>query len=73
MGFDSMKINVKLQRSDETRNLKLKSNSTIQDLLKKMGIKPDTVIVMNKNKPMPIDDVIVDGQELTILQVSSGG
>ena len=68
-----MKITVKLQRSNEIKQIDLKPKSTVQDLLKKINIKPDTVIIMNNNKPMPIDDSIIDGQELTILQVSSGG
>ena len=68
-----MKITVKIQRSNNTKEVELKEKSTIQDLLKIIKIKPDTVIVMNSNKPIPIDDIIKDKQELTILQVSSGG
>jgi len=68
-----MKISVKLQRSNEFKKIELEENSTILDLLKIINIKPDTVIVMNKNKPKPVDDVLTDGQDLLILQVSSGG
>jgi len=68
-----MKITVKLQRSNEVKQIEIKPRSTVQDLLSKIDIKPDTVIIMKDNKPMPIDDEITDGEELTILQVSSGG
>lgn len=68
-----MKVTVKIQRSNETKKIELKDKSTIQQLLKKINIKPDTVIVMNENKPIPVDDILIDGQELTILQVASGG
>ena len=68
-----MKITVKIQRSNDTKEVELKEKSTIQDLLKLIKIKPDTVIVMSGNKPVPIDDIIKDGQELSVLQVSSGG
>lgn len=36
-------------------------------------MKPDTIIMMNKNQPVPIDDPLNEEQELTIIQVSSGG
>ncbi len=68
-----MKITVKFQRSNETKQIELKIGSTVNELLKKVDVKPDTVIIMSNNKPTPIDDELSDGQELTILQVSSGG
>ena len=68
-----MKITVKFQRSNETKQIELKTGSTANELLKKVDVKPDTVIVMSNSKPVPIDDELSDGQEITILQVSSGG
>ena len=68
-----MKITVNIQRSNETKRIELKAGSTADELLKKLDVKPDTVIIMSNNKPTPIDDELSDGQELTILQVSSGG
>ena len=68
-----MKIKVKLARTNEIKKLDLETESTVHDAIKKINLKPDTVIVMNKNKPIPIDDKLEDGEELTIIQVSSGG
>ena len=68
-----MKITVKISRTNEIKTIDLDKESTVQDVLIKINLKPDTLIVMNKNKPIPIDDEIKDKQELTILQVSSGG
>ena len=68
-----MKIRVNLSRNNETMDIEIQTGSTVNDVLKKINLKPDTVIVMDKDKPIPIDDVVVDGQNLTILQVSSGG
>ena len=68
-----MKIKIKLSRTNETKKLTTEEGTTINDVLKKIDLKPDTVIVMEKDKPLPIDDKIKDGQELTIIQVSSGG
>jgi len=68
-----MSIKVKLIRRNETKNIEIKNDSTIEDILKRINLKPDTVIVMKKNKPIPIDTEIIDGQELSILEVSSSG
>ena len=68
-----MLIRVKIVRSNEIKKANIKKGSTIEDLLKKINLKPDTIIVMNKNHPIPIDDILNENQELTILQVSSGG
>jgi sulfur carrier protein ThiS len=68
-----VKITVKISRTNETKTIDLEKGSTIQDVLSKINMKPDTLIVMNENKPMPIDDEISDGEELTIIQISSGG
>ena len=68
-----MKVKIKISRTNETKKITIKDNLKIKDLLKEINLKPDTLIVMSKDKPVPIDDDLTDGQELTIMQVSSGG
>jgi len=68
-----VKIKIKLSRTNETKEIELQTGSTVNDVLKKINLKPDTVIVMSNDKPVPVDEVLIDGQDLTILQVSSGG
>ena len=68
-----MDITVKLSRDNETKKVKLEQDSKVEDLLKKINLKPDTVITMHNGKPIPIDEELTDGQEIIILQVSSGG
>ena len=68
-----MNITVRLTRKNEEKQIEIKDKSKIEDVLNKLDLKPDTVIVMYKNQPLPIDEKLIDGQELTILQVSSGG
>jgi sulfur carrier protein ThiS len=68
-----LKISIKLSRTNQEKELNLNKGSTVQDILKKIDIKPDTVIVMNKNRPIPIDEKIRENDQLTIIQVSSGG
>ena len=68
-----MKITIKISRNNEIKTIDLEKGSKIQDVLTKISMLPDTLIVMNKNKPIPIDDEVKEEDELTILQVSSGG
>jgi len=68
-----VKISVKLSRKNEIKKVNLEEGSTVLDLLKKLNLKPDTIIVMNNNLPIPDDDILEDKQKLTIIMVSSGG
>lgn len=68
-----MKIRVKLSRSNQVKELDLKDNSTSQDVLKELDLKPDTVIIIYKDRPIPIDEELKKNAQLTIIQVSSGG
>jgi len=68
-----VEIKAKLSRTKEMRKINVETGSTVEHLLKKIKLKPDTLIVMSNNKPIPIDDVLNNNQELTIIQVASGG
>jgi sulfur carrier protein ThiS len=68
-----VKISVKISREKEIKEIDLKDGSTVIDLLKKLNLKPDTLIVLNNDLPIPIDDVLKDKQNLSIILVSSGG
>ena len=68
-----MKIKIILERTNNLKVVKLKEGTTVKNLLKKLSLKPDTIIVMKEEIPIPIDYVLNYDQELTIIQVSSGG
>jgi len=68
-----LKITAKILRTNNTKKIDLKSGATVNNLLEKLKLKPDTLIVMKDNSPIPIDDKLDDGDELTIILVSSGG
>jgi sulfur carrier protein ThiS len=68
-----VKIKVKVSRTNDEKEILLEKGSTVIDLLNKLKIKPDTVVVMSNKIPVPIDDNLDDKQELTIIQVFSGG
>ena len=68
-----MKVKVKISRTNEIKQVDIEKGSTVQDLLKQINLKPDTIIVMNNNKPIPIDNELEGMGDLIILQVASGG
>ncbi len=68
-----MKIKVKFQRNNKTKEIQLEKGSTVENLLEKLNFKPDTLIIISKNVPIPIDSILNQNQEITIVQVSSGG
>jgi len=68
-----MQINVKMMKTGETKKIILEKGSKVRDLLEKIKIKPDTIIVMSDNTPIPVDDTLTENQEILIIQVASGG
>jgi len=73
MHIDSMKITITMLPGNTSKEIELDKGSTVSDLLQKIQLKPDTVIVTSDNIPMPIDDVITKKQEFKVIQVASGG
>jgi len=45
---------------------------TYEELLRNIGINPETVVVLKDGSPVPIDDQILKG-EITIIRVISSG
>ena len=68
-----MKIRVKLIPQNTFQIIDIKKGSTVIDLLRTIQRRPDSVIVLKNKTPLPVDDVIPDDQELSIIQVASGG
>ena len=68
-----MKIKVKISRTNKEKEIQLEKGSTVIDLLNKLKIKPDSVVVMSNKTPIPFDDNLKDKQEIVIIQVFSGG
>jgi len=68
-----VKIKVKISRKNKEKEIQMKKGTTVLDLLNKLNIKPDTVVVISNKTPIPIDNDLKDKQEITIIQVFSGG
>ena len=73
MGIDSMLVTVTMLPGNTTEKVELQQNATIVDLLLKLEIKPDTVVVLREKTPIPIDETINKEENLTLIQVASGG
>ena len=68
-----MKIHIKLLPKNVTDEIDLECGSKMYDLLKKINLKPDNIIILRDNTPVPVDDILTEEQELVIIQVASGG
>jgi len=69
-----MRIEIKLYPENKTTALDFKVESaTVMDVLSRLNIKPDTVVVIKDNDPIPIDEGVKDGDKLKIIKVASGG
>ncbi len=68
-----LKIKVRIPKTNAIKEIQLTKGSNVGDLLKNLNVRPDTVIVMSKNMPIPVDDTLNENQEVTIIQVASGG
>ena len=68
-----LQVKVKRIRTKKTQNVKIKEGCKVEDLIYKLNLRPDTLIVMKNNIPIPIDSILNNNQELVIVEVSSGG
>ena len=68
-----MKIHVNILPNNISKEIVIENGLKMYDLLKKIDLKPDNIIILRGNTPVPVDDVITEEQDLTIIQVASGG
>jgi sulfur carrier protein ThiS len=73
-----MKVGLSLPRhfTDETKvtdEMELSDRSTILDLLRRLGLHPDEVLVLMDGSPVPDDRVLHDGDRVELLSIASGG
>ncbi|MEM2839372.1 MAG: MoaD/ThiS family protein [Thermoplasmata archaeon] len=55
------------------REITLKDNATVLELLKRLDLRPDSWIVVRNDKAIPEDAPLKDGDSLRLLSVISGG
>ncbi len=68
-----MKITVQFIPRNTRQDVEIRQGSTVSDLLRLIKLRPDAFIVMRKNTPIPIDEILSHDEELCVLQVASGG
>ena len=68
-----MNIKVNIISQNKIKNINIDYNSKVIDLLKKINLKPDIVIVLRDNTPIPVDEQLENNEKISIIEVSSGG
>jgi sulfur carrier protein ThiS len=68
-----MKVNVTKFNDKSSIELEVDEKSSAYDILRLLGLTPDTMIVLRDQKPIPIDEELNENDNLKIIQVISGG
>ena len=67
------KIKLKVSCKGEERVLEIDEGSSVEDLLRSLHLYVDAHIVTSSNRPLPITRKLHECDELSIIQVASGG
>ncbi len=69
-----MKVTVHLLPSRrETKTVELEEGIDVEALIRKLGLLPDSWIAVRGTDPVPIDEPLLDGDEIKLISVVSGG
>jgi len=66
-------MEIEVSMFNEKKKIELPKESTAEDLISKLNLTPDGVIVVANNKPVPYTSKLRDGDKIKIVRVSSGG
>lgn len=68
-----MKVKIKFvgfKKNEEV--IEIDSGMRYIEILEKFGINPETVVLVRGSTPLPLDDIVEEG-EITVIRVISGG
>ncbi len=68
-----MKVTVEFIPSKETKEVELEEGATGMSLVEHLDLTPDSLILARSSKPIPIDEELRDGENVTLISVVSGG
>tara|TARA_Y100000310_G_scaffold315021_1_gene365100 strand:- start:52 stop:258 length:207 start_codon:yes stop_codon:yes gene_type:complete len=68
-----MKIKVFYDKENKETEIELENNSNVKDLLSKMDINPETVIVSKNNNIILKEEKLQDKDDIKLISVISGG
>ena len=66
-------IEVSITGIGETSQITIINGSTVEDVLKRLGLNVSAQIVLRGKTPIPIDEIVVEGDELRVIETFSGG
>ena len=64
-----MRIKIFLEKENASKSLEVPEGHTIESVLRKLGINPQTVIVMKNGEVVPEQDTLQDKDGLKIIRV----
>ncbi|VVB62107.1 ThiS family protein [uncultured archaeon] len=68
-----MKIKIKILPRNVLQEIEVTNGITVLELLEKIQLRPGPFVVLKNNVIIPVDYVLNDDADLSILQVISGG
>ncbi len=66
-------IEVSVDTSDGQRTIKVPAGSIAEDVIRALGLNVSAQIVLRGKIPIPVDEPVVDGDQLRIIETFSGG
>jgi len=63
----------RVPRPNVEQTLDVRDGATVQDVLRKMNVALDAVVVIRDDQPVPVDAPVREGERLRVLTVFSGG
>ncbi len=66
-------MNVRVLWREETKSVEVPEKSSIENVLDKMGINPETVVVMRNGEVTPEFETVSNGDEIEIIDIVSRG
>jgi sulfur carrier protein ThiS len=66
-------IELKVEIDRKQNVLQLPEGSTVEQMLDHLGLYPDSNIVVRGKTPVPLDSILVNGDQLRVIKVASGG
>ena len=64
-------VTVELDR--KAKEVRLPEGSTVEAMLDSLGLYPDAHIVVRGRTPVPVDSQLMNGEQLRVVKVASGG
>lgn len=55
------------------QDVQFQKGASVEDVLRSMGLYPDAHIVLRGRTPVPMTEIVTDGEQLRVIKVASGG